>query len=274
MSAYTKAAEAIDKILTFSFETIAPTHEERMEKINAKADQLRLYIDSRVCQLEKLSSDTRNQKIPISFPDEDLEKDRNKTAKDGTGSSNDRHYYRNLVILGLIGCLIGTLLGNCEIMKKRPIQQYEKRTKRRPYIGTLAMESSRRQFAYLQTGCNSFEGNHKRSTPLAFWTEQDILRYIKERGLKIPSVYGEIVAVDQYGDQYEPMPGLENDTRLICTGCQRTGCIFCAFGAQCEKSPNRFEKLKETHPKQYDFCMRDENGLGMGAVLDYLKIKH
>lgn len=148
----------------------------------------------------------------------------------------------------------------CEIMKKKPLAQYQRESERLPFLGTMACESVRRQSAYLQAGCNAYEGSHKRSTPLAVWTEQDVLQYILDRKLRIPTVYGDIVR-DEKG-------------QLRTTGAQRTGCMFCAFGAQCEKSPNRFEKLKETHPKQYDFCMRDENGLGLGAVLDYMKIKH
>lgn len=109
MSAYTKAAEAIDKILTFSFETIAPTHEERMEKINAKADQLRLYIESRVCQLEKLSSDTRSQKIPISFPDEELDKQRT----DQSEKNLDTLYqYLKISLAAFIGSSIGIVLAS------------------------------------------------------------------------------------------------------------------------------------------------------------------
>lgn len=147
----------------------------------------------------------------------------------------------------------------CDIMKKQPMRQYQRETKRLPIVGTMACESGRRQQAYLQVGCNAYEGAHQRSMPLAVWTEQDILRYLQIRKLAIPKVYGDIV---------------EDEKGLRTTGVLRTGCMFCAFGAQCEKSPNRFERLKKTHPKQYDFCMRDENGLGMGRVLDYLNIRH
>lgn len=42
------------------------------------------------------------------------------------------------------------------------------------------------------------------------------------------------------------------------------------------KSPNRFEKMKITHPKQYEWCMRDvdKGGLGLNKVLNYMKIPH
>ena len=31
--------------------------------------------------------------------------------------------------------------------------------------------------------------------------------------------------------------------------------MFCAFGCHLEKSPSRFEQLKETHPRQYKYCI-------------------
>lgn len=58
------------------------------------------------------------------------------------------------------------------------------------------------------------------------------------------------------------------------TGEKRTGCVFCAFGAHLEKAPNRFQRLKITHPKLWDYCMRpwEEHGLGMQQVLEYIGI--
>lgn len=39
------------------------------------------------------------------------------------------------------------------------------------------------------------------------------------------------------------------------TGVDRTGCCYCAFGMHLEKGESRFEKLKKTHPKQYDYSI-------------------
>lgn len=148
------------------------------------------------------------------------------------------------------------------VMKKRPLLKFQKETGLLPYVGTMAEESAQRTQAWMQTGCNAYEGTHPKSAPLSFWTEQDILQYIVENDLPIASCYGEIKE-DENG-------------KLFTTGVHRTGCMFCIFGAHLEKSPNRFERMKETHPKQYDFCMRplDENGLGLDAVLNYLNIRH
>ena len=43
------------------------------------------------------------------------------------------------------------------------------------------------------------------------------------------------------------------------------------FGVHLEKEPNRFQRLKETHLKQYNYCI---NKLGLGEVLDYINVKY
>ena len=103
---------------------------------------------------------------------------------------------------------------------------------------------------------------------MSFWTEQDVLQYIKQNGIPIASVYGDIVYKD--------------DGKLYTTGCNRTGCIFCAFGCHLEKEPSRFQRLKQTHPRQYEYCINggaygddgiwkpNSEGLGMGHVFDEL----
>ena len=66
-------------------------------------------------------------------------------------------------------------------------------------------------------------------------------------------MYGDVVAVDDQGYQYDPIPGMHQT--LKCSGCQRTGCIFCGFGCHLEKGETRFQRLAKTHPKQYEYCM-------------------
>lgn len=48
------------------------------------------------------------------------------------------------------------------------------------------------------------------------------------------------------------------------------------FGVHLEKEPNRFQRMKETHPLQYDYCMKpiEKGGLGLEQVLDYIGVKH
>jgi hypothetical protein len=47
--------------------------------------------------------------------------------------------------------------------------------------------------------------------------------------------------------------------------------MFCGYGCHLDKTPNRFQILKETHPKQYDYII---NKLGMGKVLDFIKVDY
>lgn len=160
----------------------------------------------------------------------------------------------------------------CDVMKKRPAKTYEKKTGRKAIIGTLASESTLRKTQWVKYGCNAFESKRPTSQPLSFWTEQDILRYIKQFDVPYCSVYGDIVS-DGEG------------TILRTTGCDRTGCIFCMFGCHLEKEPNRFQRLKETHPRQYEYCIGggeivggkwqpSKEGLGLGKVLDYINVKY
>lgn len=149
----------------------------------------------------------------------------------------------------------------CNIMKKKPAKQYEKQSKRKPILGTMACESAMRATKWQRTGCNSFETKRPTSQPMSFWTEQDVLQYIRRFNIPYASVYGEIVE--------------DKNGKLKTTGCQRTGCVFCGFGAHLEKEPNRFQRLKETHPQLWNYCMKpwNEGGLGMKEVLDFIKVK-
>ena len=80
----------------------------------------------------------------------------------------------------------------CNVMKKNSAKKFEKETGRHPIIGTMAEESRLRLSMYLGTNCNAFSAKHPVSKPLSFWTEQDVLEYIRRFNLEIPSVYGEI----------------------------------------------------------------------------------
>ena len=143
----------------------------------------------------------------------------------------------------------------CNELKKKPIKKYEKETGRHPFIGTMASESNLRKQSYLKTGCNAFNSKRPISIPLGFWTEQDILRYIKVNNLEIASVYGEIIG---------------NDI-LKTSKCDRTGCVFCGFGVHLEKGENRYQRLEKTHPQLHDYCM---NKLGFKQVCEYMNIPY
>ena len=141
----------------------------------------------------------------------------------------------------------------CENIKEKPIAKYQKEHGLLPIIGVMASESRRRKQGWLLNGCNAFDIASPRSTPLAFWTEQDVLNYIRKYDIEIASVYGEIVP------ETKGSVKAKNGICLKCTGRQRTGCIFCAYGAHLEKKElgeTRFQQLAKTHPKLYDYCMR------------------
>ncbi len=161
----------------------------------------------------------------------------------------------------------------CDVMKKRPAHKFDKKTGKKPIIGTMADESMQRKSKWMKVGCNAFETGNPNSSPISFWTEQDVLHYLKDFNIPYCSVYGEIKAVDQFDGQITIS---ERVDRLITTGCERTGCIFCAYGVHMERGENRFQMLKKTHPKQYDYCIRpvEEKGLGLGSVLDFIGVKY
>ena len=86
-------------------------------------------------------------------------------------------------------------------MKKKPVHDYENKTGRKPIIATMACESVMRTKRWLQDGCNAFNAIRPHSNPMSFWTEQDVLLYIKENNLPICSVYGGIVTDDEESGQ-------------------------------------------------------------------------
>lgn len=125
----------------------------------------------------------------------------------------------------------------CDIMKKAPMKSYEKGSKRKAIVGVMASDSDIRLVAYTKLGCNSFIRGT--STPMAFWTEDDVWEYLKAKEVPYCNIYDK--------------------------GERRTGCIFCMFGMEHDKE--RFVRLKELHPDLHKYCIEK---LGLGKVLDYM----
>jgi len=132
----------------------------------------------------------------------------------------------------------------CDIMKKKPFYKYEKETGKKPFIGVMASESSKRVQEYNRFGCNAFETKRPISKPLSIWLTEDIWEYLKR--YEIP-----------YADIYN-------------MGYERTGCMFCLFGwhLDAKRGINRLELMKQTHPKQYDYCIEK---LNLNKVLEWYK---
>lgn len=137
----------------------------------------------------------------------------------------------------------------CDIMKKKPAKKYERETGNHPIIGTMTCESRSRKTAWLKSGRNAFNSKRPTSQPMSFWTEQDVLQYLDSFNIPYASVYGNII---------KDKEGIYHTTK-----CDRTECVFCGFGCHLEKEPNRFQRLKQTHPKLWEYCMKDwDRGVG------------
>lgn len=80
----------------------------------------------------------------------------------------------------------------CAVMKKAPAKKFAKQSGKKPITAQMADEGKQRETQWLLKGCNAFDTKNPISNPMSFWTEQDVLRYIKENNIKIASVYGEI----------------------------------------------------------------------------------
>lgn len=127
----------------------------------------------------------------------------------------------------------------CYHLKKAPAQKYSRETGNKMIVGTMAEESILRKQVWLQHGCNAFNASEPKSTPLSFWTSQDILQYLKLTKIPYCSLYGDILTM--------------SDGTLKFSGYQRTGCAGCLYGCHYEKEPNRIQMLKITHPAIYRY---------------------
>lgn len=172
----------------------------------------------------------------------------------------------------------------CNVMKKEPVHRYAKETGRHPITAQMASESRLRTQKWLKNGCNAFHGKSPISNPMSFWTEQDVLQYIKTYNVPIASVYGDVVI--DYASMGLPdgqlflsdfIPGMKKkpldmvDPLLKTTGCKRTGCVLCSYGCHLEKGESRFERLKKTHPKHYALLDKLTNsGVTYREAIDWI----
>lgn len=146
----------------------------------------------------------------------------------------------------------------CDIMKKKPLHNFEKKSGAHPMTAEMVGESRNRRDLYVKHGCKMWNLEHPKCVPMAFWTEQDLLNYVKENNIDYAEEYGDIEC-----------PKFCN---CYTTGESRTGCMFCMFGVHLEPPDNnRFTRMAKTYPKQYDYCI---NKLGLGEVLDYIGVNY
>ena len=142
----------------------------------------------------------------------------------------------------------------CYYLKKEPFKRYNKQTGEKPMIGTMATDGRERKKMYLQSGCINFE--REVATPLGFWTDQDILEYLKKFNVDYcKSAYGDIIEIEG---------------KLKTTKATRTGCIGCGFGVHLEKEPNRFQRMDE---KQRDVILNKWCNGSLGKLCKMYDIK-
>ena len=128
----------------------------------------------------------------------------------------------------------------CDMMKKSPAHSYQRKSGNTYFIGTMAQNSIMRFQSIMKEGCNGFDMKSPQSRPLAMWTESHIWEYL-----------------NTFNVPYSPIYDM---------GYTSTGCMFCMFGLHLEGYPNRFERMRETHPKLYKYCMED---LGLQKVMEW-----
>lgn len=150
----------------------------------------------------------------------------------------------------------------CDILKKEPARRFQKETGLFPFVGTMAFEGTARKMDWIKNGCNLFNKEKKtfKSRPLSIWTEQDVWDYIKLYNIPYSKIYDDVL--DEHGN--------------VLIQCEkRTGCAYCAFGAEQEKGINRFQRLKLRKPKQYSKIMQlKNNGITYSEALDFIKVAH
>ena len=122
----------------------------------------------------------------------------------------------------------------CDKLKKDPLKRNAKKLGLEcAIIGILASESRLRENEWINYGCNVFHiKKDNQCRPLSFWTDKDITEYIEKNNVRISSLYEK--------------------------GFTRNGCMYCGFGVHLENGEqNRFQKLKYTHPVQYNYFINN-----------------
>jgi 3'-phosphoadenosine 5'-phosphosulfate sulfotransferase (PAPS reductase)/FAD synthetase len=153
----------------------------------------------------------------------------------------------------------------CEILKHEPMARFQNETGLKPFVGTQIVEGGFRKDSWLKLGCNIVHGGKTdTSRPISIWTEDNIWEYTHKFNIPYSSIYDDV---------------LDENGNTIIKGERRTGCAFCAFGADQEKSDlltkNRFERLKLRKPAQYKKIMQlKNNGVTFDEALTFIKVKH
>lgn len=153
----------------------------------------------------------------------------------------------------------------CYYLKEKPCDDWAREHNSVPFLGLMASEGGRRAKSLRMNGCNYFGKGTIRSAPFAIFSRQDLLQLAIDLNVPVPEIYGTIER--------------KEDGTLYTTKAQRTGCSMCGFGIHLEKRPHRFDLLKESNPKEWDFwmfrCCTDPvtgEKYGWAKVLDYIGV--
>lgn len=127
------------------------------------------------------------------------------------------------------------------------LKKYPMKSMKNPYIGNTYSDSNLRRQQYIRNnGCGQlFNRELPQSHPLYFWASKDIWQYLKIFSIPYSKIYD--------------------------MGEKRTGCMFCMFGVHFEKGENRFQRMKHTHPKHWNYCI---NKLNLRLPLEYMEIPY
>ena len=175
----------------------------------------------------------------------------------------------------------------CDHLKKEPLHSFIRATGKMPFSGMMASEGGYRGSI---PQCNAYNGAWPMSSPMLFWSDDDVWEYIKRFDVDICDVYydrlvdstGETIKTSKDDDFYKrcDVKLIDNQFDNIIVyqdGCKfipaekRTGCMFCMFGVHLEKGANRFQRMYYTHPRHWDTCI---NKLGLSKPLDLIDVKY
>lgn len=154
----------------------------------------------------------------------------------------------------------------CYYLKEKPCDDWAREHNSFPFLGIMASEGGQREEALVDHGCNYYGKTVCRSAPFAPFMRQDLLQLALDLDVPIPEIYG---TIDR-----------KPDGTLYTTKAQRTGCSMCGFGIHLEERPHRFDRLRESNPKEWEFwmykCYTDQDTgekFGWGRVLDWIGVE-
>lgn len=139
----------------------------------------------------------------------------------------------------------------CEALKKKPMWKWDQlHDIAGHFTGVRCSESRARRLAWIQKGALYQAVTHHNlwiCNPLAFWTLEDVERYLKDNELTV----------------------LRPDT-----ASGGSGCVTCMFGNQMQQAagiPNAMQDLKTRNPKMWEVALTE---WGYKEVLDTLHIPY